>query len=35
MMADASLEPPEGGKDDGCATLLTAPTGVGAPTIGF
>jgi hypothetical protein len=35
MMADTSLEPPKGGKNDGCATLLTAPTGVVAPTIGF
>lgn len=35
MMADASLEPLTGGIKDGCATLLMAPTGVEAPTIGF
>ena len=35
MMADASLGPPSGGNNDGYATLLMAPTGVGAPTIGF
>ena len=34
-MADASLEPPVGGSNDGYATRLMAPTGVGAPTIGF
>ena len=33
--ADASLEPPVGGSNDGYATLLMAPTGVGAPTISF
>lgn len=35
MMADASLRPPTGGNNDGYATHLMAPTGVGAPTIGF
>ena len=34
-MADASLGPPTCGDNEGYATLLMAPTGVGAPTIGF
>ena len=34
-MADARPGPPIGGTKDGCATLLIAPTGVGAPTIGL
>jgi len=35
MMANANLRPPTGGKNEGSATLLKAPTGVGAPTISF